>query len=190
MINGPNLNTHPGEITPQIPQSAGDKEFIEVNPIPEPTIDTSQPAKLTVDDILSDISSSEQLNEIISGSNLESLPEEDKPISTTIAQTAEMLKNINVIKDELCKLPLNTCEIDYVTTNVLPLLTVLYELSTVSENLAASANFLSISPVVHPKRHDLKDTVHLVYKINDECEDVYEVLKKRINLVLKNTPEL
>jgi hypothetical protein len=185
----PNLNTNPREIAPFVPQSAGNKELIEVKPNPEPTIDTTKVSKLTVDDLLSDISSSKQLNEIINSMDLESLPDENLPISPTISQTADMLKNINVIKDELCKLPLDTCELDYVTTNVLPLLTVIYELSTVSDNLATSVNFLSISSIVHPKRHELKDTTHLIYKINDECEDVYEVLKKRINLVLKNTPE-
>ena len=148
----PSLNTPPGEVTPLIPESAGD-------------------------------------NEIIKNPSLVSPTDESSPISPTISQTADMLKNINVIKDELCKLPLDTCELEYVTTNVLPLLTILYELSTTSDNLATAANLLSISPIVHPKRHELKDTLHLVYKINDECEDVYDVLKKRINLVLKNTPE-
>ena len=185
----PNLNIKPSGINSQIPQSAGDIELNPEAPLPEPNINATEPIKLTVDDLLSDISTSGHLNEIISGTNFESSAEENFSISPTINQTAEVLKNINVIKDELCKLPLDTCELDYVTTNVLPLLTIIYELSVTSENLAASANLLSISSVVHPKRHELKDTVHLVYKINEECEDVYEVLKKRINLVLKNTSE-
>ena len=116
-------------------------------------------------------------------------PTVDNTQSSNLAQTSNTLKNINIIKDELCKLPLDTCELDYVTTNVLPLLTILYELSTTAFNLASSSNMLSISSVVHPKRHELKDSVHLAYKINDECEDLYDVLKKRINLVLKNSSE-
>jgi len=116
-------------------------------------------------------------------------PTVDNTQSSNLAQTVNTLKNINITKDELCKLPLDTCELDYVTTNVLPLLTILYELSTTAFNLASSSNMLSISSVVHPKRHELKDSVHLAYKINDECDDLYEVLKKRINLVLKNSSE-
>lgn len=70
-----------------------------------------------------------------------------------------------------------------------PLLNILYQLSTTSVNLASSVSLLSLSSVVHPKRHELKDTIHLVYKINEECEDLYDVLKKRLHLVLKNAPE-
>ena len=75
---------------------------------------------------------------------------------------------------------------EFITNNIYPLLNILYQLSTTSYNLASSANLLSTSSIVHPKNSDLKDTVHLVYNINDKCEDVYDVLKKRINFVLKN----
>ena len=101
-----------------------------------------------------------------------------------ITQTADILRNINSIKDELCKLPLDPCELDYITIRVNPLMNILNQLANVSANLATAVNFLTISPVVHPKKSDLKDTINLIYNINDECEDVYKVLKHRINKVL------
>jgi len=97
----------------------------------------------------------------------------------------ETLKNINAIKDELCKLPLDICENEYVTNNIFPLLTVLNQLSAVSSNLSSSFNDLTLSSVVHPKKSEIEDTIHLVYNINEECEDIYDIVKRRINLVLK-----
>ena len=189
MINDPDLNIQPNKIIDKIAESPGTKELPEINPLPEPTVNTDQTAKLTINNLLLDISDSYELNEVISGTNSESLKDENSIISPTISQTANTLKNINIIKDELCKLPLDTCELEYVTNNVFPLLTILYELSTTSQNLASCSSLLSISSVVNPKKHELKDTLHLVYKINEECEDVYDVLKKRLNFVLKDTCE-
>ena len=126
------------------------------------------------------------LKENILQSNFDKLCDSDLSVSDTLSQTADTLQSINVIKDELCKLPLDTCEMQFITNNINPLLNILYQLSTTSYNLAGSANLLSISSILKPKRSDLKDTVHLIYKINDECEDVYDVLKRRINLIFEN----
>ena len=99
-------------------------------------------------------------------------------------KSADTIKNINTIKEELCKLPLNPCELDYINNNIAPLLNVLYQLSTTSYNLSNSASVLSISSIVHPKRHELKETIRLTYKINESCEDVYQELKKRLKIIL------
>ncbi len=119
------------------------------------------------------------------GNTFEPICDSSTPISSTFSQTADTLKNINSIKDELCKLPLDTCESEYISNNINPLLNVLYQLSTTSYNLSSSQSILAVSSIVHPKRSELKDTIHLCYKINDKCEDIYDVLKKRINFVLK-----
>lgn len=108
----------------------------------------------------------------------------DLSMSFTISKSADTLTNINIIKDELCKLPLDTCEREFITNNVTPLLTVLTQLSQISVNLATSAYYLTLSPIVHQKHSEIKDTIHLVYNINDKCDDVYNVVKKRINVVL------
>ena len=108
----------------------------------------------------------------------------DSSISSTISKSSETLKSINVIKDELCKLPLNPCESEFIANNITPLLSVLTQLAAVSVSLATSSYYLTLSPVLHPKHSDIKDTIHLVYNINDQCEDVYHIVKKRINAVL------
>jgi hypothetical protein len=137
-------------------------------------------------DMLSDIEKAKELNMMVTGINpgTDACPE--LPISTTITQTADLLRNINSIKDELCKLPLDTCESEYINNDVNPLLNVLNQLANISANLAVSVNYLTISPVVHPKKSELKDTIHLIYDINEECEDVFDVLQHRIKRVLKD----
>jgi hypothetical protein len=110
----------------------------------------------------------------------------EMPTNSTIQKTEDTLKNINSIKDELCKLPLDPCENQYITNNITPLLNVLYFLSTSSLSLATSVNFLTNSPIVHAKKSELKETLHLIYNINDECDDVYDVIKKRIKVLLDN----
>jgi hypothetical protein len=111
-------------------------------------------------------------------------PKIDLSVNSSISQTADLLRDINTIKDELCKLPLDTCENEFINNNVTPLLSVLTQLAAVSLSLSTSVYYLTISPIVHPKKSELKDTIHLVYNINDKCEDVYSVVKKRINTVI------
>jgi hypothetical protein len=94
------------------------------------------------------------------------------------------LTSLNSIKGELVKLPLNPLQLEYYNNSVVPLLTTLYDLSTTSLNLASSSNFLATNIVVHPKKSKIDDTVHLVYKINEKCEDLYKVLKRRIDALI------
>jgi len=200
MVEDNNLDMQKSELstrapesqTPQIiipPESPGNKapiEHLEVIP-DENSIETKTQTKINgIGDLISDINNSEKLNGILTGTDLENFCDSNLSISPTITQAAATLRNINIIKDELCKLPIDPCEMEFITNNIYPLLNILYQLSTTSYNLASSANLLSTSSIVHPKNSDLKDTVHLVYNINDKCEDVYDVLKKRINFVLKN----
>ncbi|HEY5589301.1 MAG TPA: hypothetical protein VIK86_10175 [Candidatus Paceibacterota bacterium] len=105
--------------------------------------------------------------------------------TTTISQASDTLKNINTIKDELCKLPLDPCENEYIINSVLPLTNILYMISTASVNLSNSANILTNSPIVHAKKSEIKDTIDLIYNINEECEDLFKVIKKRLNVLLK-----
>ncbi len=106
--------------------------------------------------------------------------------NSSIEKTENTLKSINSIKSELCKLPLDTCESQYIANNITPILNVLYFLSTSSLSLATSVNFLTNSPIVHAKKSELKETLHLIYNINDQCDDVYDVIKKRIKVLLDN----
>lgn len=106
-------------------------------------------------------------------------------IDSIISQTADTLRNINAIKDELCRLPLDTCESEYITNSILPMLTILNQFSNITYCLANSISMMNISPLVHSDRSELKEGINLCYKILDQSEDLYDVLKKRVNLVLK-----
>lgn len=105
-------------------------------------------------------------------------------ISQNISETSTLLQNINNIREQLAKLNIDPSQRVYYENCVVPLLTILYELTASSSTLATAVNFLAVSPVVHPKTSQLKDTTHLVYHINDKCEDVYKALKKRIDTML------
>lgn len=105
-------------------------------------------------------------------------------ISDSIDKTSTTLQNINNIKEQLAKLELDPWESVYFNYNINPLLIILKELSTTSYNLASSSNALSTSAIVSAKHSKIKDTIHLVYNINDQCEDVYKVLKRRIDFLL------
>lgn len=110
----------------------------------------------------------------------------DESIKVTLAKIADILEAINIIKEELCKLPLDPCEREYIFNSVLPLLDILIELGFTSSSLASSTDVLNSTPLVNRKKSKLKDTLHLSYKLNDICKDIYKVLTKRINLLLAN----
>ncbi len=105
-------------------------------------------------------------------------------IFQNISETSALLQNINNIREQLAKLNIDPTQRVYYENCVVPLLTTLYELTASSATLATAVNFLAVSPVVHAKNSQLKDTTHLIYHINEKCEDVYRVLKKRIDIML------
>ena len=53
-------------------------------------------------------------------------------------------------------------------------------IATTSFELATSVSILTTSPIVPRKKGELKDTIHTIYSMNDEVEDIYKVLKKRL----------
>jgi len=106
------------------------------------------------------------------------------PISDTITETSANLRNINIIREELCKLSLNPCEREYFNNCILPLLTTLTGITSASSNLASSASDLSNSNILFRKKSNIKDTLDLVYDINKKSEDVYKALVKRIDKML------
>lgn len=121
----------------------------------------------------------------------ESIPSKDlgtisqSTLNSEISNTANLLVNLNSIKEELIKLPLNPAEKDYLDVYVFPLLNVLLDLSTTALNLSTTTGKLAVSYVTTPKTSRLKETEHLIYDIDDKCEEVYRMLKPRLNLILK-----
>lgn len=101
-------------------------------------------------------------------------------LKATIFQIDQTLVAINSIKTELCRLPLDFCEREYITNCVIPLETSMEFVSRASYELATSASILTTSPIVPRKKEKLKDTLHTVYSMNEEVEELYHVLKKRL----------
>lgn len=107
-------------------------------------------------------------------------------VNSAINQTALTLVAINSVKTELCRLPLDFCEREYIANCVTPLVTAMEFLSRTGFDLATSVNILTTSPIVPRKKGKLKDTIHTIYSINEEVEDVYKVLKKRFKKITRD----
>lgn len=105
-------------------------------------------------------------------------------ITDSIDKASTTLQNINNIKLQLARLDLDPRQLAYYENSIVPLLTTLRELSVTSVNLATSAYYLSTSIIVSAKNSKIKDTIHLVYDMNEDCEDVYKSLKKKIDILL------
>ena len=101
-------------------------------------------------------------------------------VNTTIAQTAQTLAALDTIKTELCRLPLDFCEREYIANCVTPLETAMEFISRTGFELATSVSILTTSPIVPRKKGKLKDTIHTIYRMNEEVEDIFDVLKGRV----------
>jgi len=110
----------------------------------------------------------------------------DINVNATIIQTAQTLAALNSIKADLCRLPLDFCEKEYIANCIIPLMTATELLSRTSFDLSTSVSILTTSPIVPRKKGKLKDTIHTIYSINDECEELYDILKKRFKKLTKN----
>ncbi|WP_097027184.1 hypothetical protein [Clostridium peptidivorans] len=101
-------------------------------------------------------------------------------VNAALTQTAQTLVALNSIKTELCRLPLDFCEREYIANCVTPLQTAMELISRTGFELATSVSVLTTSPIVPRKKGKLKDTIHTIYSMNDEVEDLYKVLKPRL----------
>lgn len=129
---------------------------------------------------ISDIRNAKQQEEAIVKSQTGEATDSEIKTSTTVNKTAEVLTTINTIKTELCKLPLDFCEKEYIAEYITPLLTTIDFISSTGVNLSTTVSILTTSPIVPRKKSKLKDTIDLVYKLNEDCEELYEVLHKRL----------
>ncbi|MDP4146359.1 MAG: hypothetical protein Q8936_18070 [Bacillota bacterium] len=105
-------------------------------------------------------------------------------ISSTYDDENDLYGEANAMQEQLSKLHLDSKKQQYVEENIKPLVSLLVGLSSTSFNLSNSAAVLTSNPIVSRKKSKLKDTIRLVYNINDECEDIYKIVKKRINYLL------
>ncbi|WP_147590135.1 hypothetical protein [Clostridium polynesiense] len=105
-------------------------------------------------------------------------------INDALSKSDILLRTLNSIKTELCRINLDFCEREYYTNCILPLLSILNQLSIVSIDLASSVNILTSSCIVFRKESRLEDTIKLVYSINKKCGEIYDVLSGRIDALL------
>jgi len=101
-----------------------------------------------------------------------------------IEKTLNRIKNINALRDELIRLNLNPEGLIYFNNEVYPLLYTLTNLSTTSLNLSTSANVLSTAIYLKPKDSKIKDTLKLIYEMTEQCEDIYDSLKYKIDTLI------
>lgn len=106
-------------------------------------------------------------------------------IDPVIADTAQTLAALNSIKTELCRLPLDFCEKEYIANCITPLETVMEFIARTGFELSTSVSILTTSPIVPRKKGKLKDTIHTIYSMNDQVEDIYKVLKRRLKNIVK-----
>jgi hypothetical protein len=103
-----------------------------------------------------------------------------------INEFMEAVQKANILRAELYRLPLDPWEQIFIGIEIAPLLSVMDLIGRVSYDLSYSANFLSNTAIVRPRKNKIRDTIYLLYDINEQCQDIYYVLKERINCVLKD----
>lgn len=141
-------------------------------------------SKMDTSKILRDVKNTKDIQKTVSSDNNNENVSNNTTVSESLGKTNDILLDINSIRTEICKLTLNPCQREYLNNSVLPLLTVLDFLSRSANNLASSVNYLSGSCITFRKESNLKDTLHTVYEINKQCDDVYKELKRRVDKLL------
>lgn len=107
--------------------------------------------------------------------------------SESLTQITDAITQINILKVQLCRLPLNLCEPEYISVYILPLLGILVSLGGVSIGLATSFNLLSENAILTREKYKIKKYIHVTYEICDQMCDLYEIVEKRISKVIDCT---
>lgn len=116
------------------------------------------------------------------GETVEDKTEEETLENFDLDKLRIQLQNINIIRQELVKLDLNLSQKVYYETEIIPLLTTLEFLAFSSESLASGVDSLFNTNI--SKNSKLKNTVDLIYDINDSCEDVYRALRSKLKVLI------
>lgn len=107
--------------------------------------------------------------------------------SESLTQLTDAITKINILKVQLCRLPLNLCEPEYISVYISPLLSVLTSLGGVSISLATAFNLLSENAILTREKYKIKKYIHVTYEICDQMCDLYEIVGKRISKVIDCT---
>lgn len=107
--------------------------------------------------------------------------------SESLTKITDAITQINILKVQLCRLPLNLCEPEYISVYILPLLGVLVSLGGISISLSTSFNLLSENAILTREKYKIKKYIHVTYEICDQICDLYEIVGKRISKVIDCT---
>lgn len=101
----------------------------------------------------------------------------------TLEQLRTQLTELNNIKDEMAKLPLDFREREYFTYYVEPLLSCIDRLTFSEYDLSYVVYNLNMVSLTRTSR--LKDPLKMIFGLNDLAEDVFEVLDDVLEELLK-----
>lgn len=137
--------------------------------------------------ILSEKDNIKKIEEMLKNYNVGSVDNTDSngTVISDITRTAAALTGVNVIKQQICRLPLDLCQRAYFDENVAFLLSIIDSLSLSAYNLMATANYLSLAAAASRKESNIRDIICTSYEMDKQCIEVYEVLRKRIKILLK-----
>jgi len=98
-----------------------------------------------------------------------------------MSDLTDKINNFNDVKNELSELPLDPREKDYIEFSVAPITDLIYKLSTAALNLSLSSDYLSKNYVKKPKKGKIKKNIDTIYEINETCNELFKIIKKRID---------
>jgi hypothetical protein len=157
------------------------KTNINCNDVNPPIFNIANTSQSGTCDSDGSYSSSETYETISESDTTDSSTSTTKTPSDIFKNIVENITGINDLKTQLCLLPLNPYEQEYININITPLLTVASDISNISVNLANSVDVLTTSPIVPRKKTKLKDSINEIYNMNEETIRLYKIIKKRLN---------
>jgi hypothetical protein len=176
-------------------------QIIEAQPPPPPQQQpTPAPAVFDICDLFKGLEKTEKLFDSLLVDDFPDCPEGESPqakdtkeitslsdvdLASSLGNTATILRNVNDIRNQLVNLNIETFGNNYFDNMVEPFLVTIRDIASTSANLATSANFLSQSILEEVKKSKVKETIDLIYDLNEKAEDVFEILKKRVNTLIK-----
>jgi hypothetical protein len=90
-----------------------------------------------------------------------------------INEFMKVVQKINIYRAELYRLPLDPWEQIFIGIEIAPLLSVMDLIGRVSYDLSYSANFLTNFTIVPARKNKIRETIYLLYDINEQCQDIY-----------------
>lgn len=95
----------------------------------------------------------------------------------------QRIVNVNIIRREIIRLKLNPEKKIFFENDIEPLLRVFDSLSLASQNYGVAVS--KINGISFAKSSEIKALLDLIYEITDKSEDVFNILDKEVDILLK-----